>query len=531
MITKKTAGVIMAKDLSPFTGITRKRWSGVALVWLIIFLLFVLLYISARRSVMNEIRHQAMGVAIAAAAAINSDDIVQIQTAADTNKEAYARIQQYLGRVQSSNPDIRYVYTMRRSPKDNTRESDYEYVVDMAARDVNGDGMIDGAEICELPGKAYSASNLPELVKAWYYPSADPDISPDPPYPDLISGYAPIKNSHGQTLAIVGVDVTAATVRTKLVALRGVILLVWLALSLLTMAVVKLYYQQMEVLEHNQELSAELAERNSMLLAANDQLSRNNEKFRRELRLAQSVQMGFMPKSFPRPDKITFDKYYLACDMLGGDLFDVFNIDEDHVAIYMADIAGHGVSAALISGLLKMAVSSVREHETHTAAGLTATIFQPELVLVALNEMIARELPEYEFITLLYAVLDIPRYTLTVASAGHLSPIHYDAVDRKAAKWNVPTGPALGLMPQAAYPVTEKRVAPGDKVIFYTDGLTEAMNPQNEEFGDAPMMELVEAAGTQSPAQIVAAVKHAIDKHRGGREANDDFALLVAEIR
>ena len=59
MITKKTAGVIMAKDLSPFTGITRKRWSGVALVWLIIFLLFVLLYISARRSVMNEIRHQA----------------------------------------------------------------------------------------------------------------------------------------------------------------------------------------------------------------------------------------------------------------------------------------------------------------------------------------------------------------------------------------------------------------------------------------------------------------------------------------
>ncbi len=521
----------MAQELSFFTGITRRRWSGLVLVSLTILLLFVFLYVNARRSVLNEIRHQAMGVAIAAAAAISADDLAEVQHPGDASKEAYRRVQDYLGRVVATNPDVRYIYTMRRSNRDGARDSDYEFVVDRAPRDRNGNGTIDADEGCEPPGKPYDAAALPELVDAWYRPGADPGISPDPPYPDLISGYAPVKNARDQTVAIVGVDITAATVRMKLVTLRGVMLLVWLVLSGLILMVIQLYYQQQEALERIQALSEELAGRNEMLRAANVQLVRHNDEFRRDLKLAQSVQLGFLPKSFPRHDKVIFDKYYLTCEMLGGDLFDVFSMDDDHVGIYMADVAGHGVSAALISGLLKMAVASVREHHAAASGRLQANLSQPEMVLATLNEMLLKEIPAYEFITLIYAVLDIPHYTFAIASAGHPSPVKFDARAGQLVPCNVPTGTALGLVSGSTYPVVTVNVATGDKLVFFTDGLTEAMNENSEEFGEQRFFDLIRDTGRKAPSEVIQTVKCAVEQHRRSRAVNDDYSLLVAEIR
>jgi len=521
----------MQKGVPLFTGITRGRWTGIILVSLIILLLFIFLYASARRSVINEIRHQAMGVAIAAAAAIDADDIEAIRVPSDEHRPEYQRIQALLGRIEISNPDVRYVYTMRQSLADNAKPSDYEFVVDAAPRDINGNGVLDRAERSEPVGRAYDAARLPELVAAWYRPSADPSVSPDPPYPDLLSGYAPVKNARGQTVAIVGVDITAATVRVKLFALRGVIVIVWFVLTLLVILVVQLYYQQQEALDRNRALSSELASRNEMLRAANVQLSHNNEQFKQELKLAQSVQLGFLPKRFPRQDKILFDKYYLTCEMLGGDLFDVFTLDDDHVGMYVADVAGHGASAALVSGLLKMAVNSVREYHSVGTSFLQASLLQPEMVLAQLNDMLIKEIPDYEFITMVYAVLTLPTYRFTVASAGHLPPLQFQPRTGQVVNWNVPTGPALGLMPGSVYPVVEKAVMSGDKILFYTDGITEAMNADNELFGEERLVEVLKKKGAEPPSVITSALVQAIQLHRGQHVVTDDFSILVAEIR
>ncbi|HOW96977.1 MAG TPA: hypothetical protein PK634_04240, partial [Kiritimatiellia bacterium] len=304
-------------------GVSHRRWTGLAAASLIVLLLFALLYISARRSVINEIRHQAMGIAIAVAESLDPADLEQVHKPEHIGTPPYQRVQHYLGRVVSSNSDIRYIYTMRRALREDAREDDYEFVVDGPARDIDEDGVIAADEESELPGKAYSARHLPELVAAWRQPMADPEVSPDPPYPDLMSGYAPVHNERGQTVAIVGADITATTVRAKLLALQIVIATVWVVLTLLMIMVVSLFYREQEALETNRALAAELAGRNEMLRAANTELAHNNEQFVREMKLAQSVQLGFLPKSFPRQDKIVFDRYYLTCDMLGGDLFDV----------------------------------------------------------------------------------------------------------------------------------------------------------------------------------------------------------------
>lgn len=516
---------------APARGGRRRRWAGVAAASVAVFLLFCFLYIGSRRSVMNEIRHQAMGIAIAVAESLDPADLEQIKAPDDAGLPAYQRIQKYLGRVVSSNSDIRYIYTMRRALREDAREDDYEFIVDGPARDIDGDGVIAEDEESELPGKEYSARHLPELVAAWRQPMADPEVSPDPPYPDLMSGYAPVRNERGQTVAIVGADITAATVRAKLLALQIVIVSVWGVLTLLMALVVSLFFREQEALEANRALSAELAGRNEMLRAANTELAHNNEQFVREMKLAQSVQLGFLPKSFPRQDKIVFDRYYLTCEMLGGDLFDVFTLDDDHVGMYMADVAGHGVSAALISGLLKMAVSSARDNAAGDAGALTARLTQPDKTLSTINDMLVKELPEYEFITMIYAVLDIPSCTFHVASAGHLSPLKYEAASQKVVSWDIPTETALGLIEKCAYTTVSRTVAPGDKILFFTDGLVEAMNARGEEFGEDALRKQFEQQAPQPPAQIITALRQSVEQHRGGEKVSDDYSILVAEIR
>ena len=512
-------------------GVSHRRWTGLAASSLIVLLLFALLYISARRSVINEIRHQAMGIAIAVAESLDPADLEQVHKPEHIGTPPYQRVQHYLGRVVSSNSDIRYIYTMRRALREDAREDDYEFVVDGPARDIDEDGVIAADEESELPGKAYSARHLPELVAAWRQPMADPEVSPDPPYPDLMSGYAPVHNERGQTVAIVGADITATTVRAKLLALQIVIATVWVVLTLLMIMVVSLFYREQEALETNRALAAELAGRNEMLRAANTELAHNNEQFVREMKLAQSVQLGFLPKSFPRQDKIVFDRYYLTCEMLGGDLFDVFTLDNDHVGMYMADVAGHGVSAALISGLLKMAVTSARESPGGEAGALTARLIQPDKTLSTINDMLVKELPEYEFITMIYAVLDIPTCTFHVASAGHLSPLKYEAATRQVVSWDIPTETALGLVEKCAYTTVQRTVAPGDKILFFTDGLVEAMNVRGEEFGEEALRRQFGQQALQPPAQIITALRQSVEQHRGGEKVSDDYSILVAEIR
>ena len=514
-----------------FSGLTRRRWTGLALMWTSVAILFIILYMTARRAVIDEIRHHAMGVAIAVAAGIDAADLEQVHTPDDMGKEAFLRVQRLLDRVSKQNPDVRYIYTMRRSTEPDAVVTDYVFVVDESPRDRDGDGVISEDELGEEPGAPYDATTWPQLVEAWHRPTADTRIQPDPPYPDLISGYAPIKNDLGQTVAVVGVDITADTVHGKLLAVQVAIVPVSLIIIFLITLVVSLYYQQREAFEEIKRLSEALASRNDMLRASNKQLAEHNSRMERDLKLAQTVQLGFLPTAFPRQDRLVIDRFYLTSDMLGGDLFDVFSLDHDHVAMYMADVSGHGVSAALISGLLKMAVSSVKEKGGFARGHLHADLFQPDRVLYTLNEMLVKEIPEYEFITMIYAVLDLSDNSFRIANAGHPYPIAYSLRRKELELWKFPNGPALGFMEGQDFPVKEMTVEEGDRLIFYTDGLTEAMNEAAEEFGDERLLALLREHGAETPTAIIDAVRAAVDLHRNGEAVSDDFSMLVTEIR
>ena len=510
----------MTKTPSFFTGITARRWTGLVLVWLTILILFTFLYTSARRSVLNEIRHQAMGVAVAAAAAVSPEDVAQVHGPADEDKDAYKRIQGYFGHVIEQNPDVRYLYTMRRSPRDGATSSDFEFVVDAAPRDANRNGVIDKDEICEPPGKPYNARDLPELVSAWHRPSADPGPFPDPPYPDLLSGYAPVRNNMGHTIAIVGADITASTVRTKLFALRGVMFLVWLVMSLLIMMVVQLYYQQNEALELNKALSEELSLRNEMLRAANVELLKHNEEFQRELKLARSVQPGFASGTSPRPERVVFDKFFMTAEMTGGGLLDTFMIDDEHAGFYLADVAGHSAGAALIAGLFKMTLATGDASHARITGHLRAQLTHPEMVLATLNDLLLKEIPDHAALSMTYAVLDIPRYRITISCAGQTSPIVFDPYAGTFARQEVLSGPLLGERLGTEYPVLRLDTAPGGRILFHTQALLKALGGES---GEKRLMDLLRKSVQLSTGDLLEAIRKAAE--------GNDYSILTADIR
>jgi signal transduction histidine kinase len=257
--------------------LSKRRCVGFLGAWAVIGLLFAILYSHERLALVGEVRSHAQGIAAAVAAGVNASDIEAVKTPEDAGSESFRRVQAVLDNLAATEPAVTYIYTMRRSAAPGAKETDYEYVVDQAPRDRDRDGELDPDEDYEAIGNPYDASEYPRLVEAWMHPSADDELSPDPPYGVLLSGYAPIKTAEGKTVGIVGVDISAKTISDKLFQTRVVIIYVAVLMCTLVALAVQLVYQQHESISMNQALRDALDEKYQELqrvLQLREELSR-----------------------------------------------------------------------------------------------------------------------------------------------------------------------------------------------------------------------------------------------------------------
>ncbi len=491
--------------------------------WLAVIMLFGWMTRTADKAVLDEIRAQARGIAVALAAALDPDELAQIHGPDDMTRPGFQRIQELIDNVTAANPDVRYAYVMRRDTTPGSPDTAYLYIVDERERDRNGNGVIDDDERAQQPGTPYDATDFPAMVAAWHAPAADEAVTADPPYPDSISGYAPVRGADGGTAAIVGVDVLADTVRSKKAAVRRAAWVLALAMNALLTVVLVLYRKQHLALARNEALTRELETRNRLLHAANAQLERMNRQYEEELKLAQDVQLGLLPREFPRHDRLSFDRCFVTCEMLGGDLYDAFQVDDDRIVLYVADVAGHGASAALISGLVKMTVEAMKaERDADPIVG------RPGAALARINRLVGREIPSDKFVTIIYAVFDLRASVCRLASAGHPPPVL--ASGGVATPIAMPTGAAIGLCEAGDWPEADCSFGARDKLVFYTDGITEAMNSAGEEFGDERFLALLRAHGAEPAPVVIERLSRALAGHRGAITASDDYTLVIAEF-
>ncbi|MBI1885988.1 MAG: SpoIIE family protein phosphatase [Chloroflexi bacterium] len=222
----------------------------------------------------------------------------------------------------------------------------------------------------------------------------------------------------------------------------------------------------------------------------------HRERIEQELRVAHEIQMAFLPKESPRLPGWQMEAYYQPARAVGGDFYDFIDFPHkgDHVGLVVGDVSDKGVPAALV-------MCATRSMLRVASQGLES----PGEVLAAVNELLYRDIPPNVFVTCLYAVLDLASGRMRYANAGHNLP--YLRTNRSVAELRA-TGMPLGLMPGMAYEEKTVTVAPGDSILFHSDGLVEAHNADREMFGFPRLMGLVE-------------------KYPGGARLID---LLVAEL-
>ncbi|MFH1024894.1 MAG: PP2C family protein-serine/threonine phosphatase [Planctomycetota bacterium] len=236
-------------------------------------------------------------------------------------------------------------------------------------------------------------------------------------------------------------------------------------------------------------------------------------------RNARRVQARMLPSRVPERPGYEFARHYRSCDHLGGDFYDFIDFPDGRIGIVIGDVAGHGVEASLIMGMVKMALG-MRGRE----------LADPGEVIRKVNGDIRPALEIQTFITCCYAILDSERHHLWMARAGHDYPLFYHAADDRVEEIQTP-GMAIGLLggdtfDRAIVPV-EATLEPGDSLIVYTDGLVELNNPQGEEFGHDRFCQAIRQHGPCGAGGFIESLIRETDTFRGGCMPQDDITLVV----
>jgi sigma-B regulation protein RsbU (phosphoserine phosphatase) len=370
------------------------------------------------------------------------------------------------------------------------------------------------------------------MQEALQGPSADEEITVDQ-WGTWLSGYAPLFDDDGEVIGILGVDLSQEDLRRTLLKIRVASSGAWLVIAVLITLAFVFLSQRVQAFDQLRRQDMLLQQQNDQLRLTNQSLADANHQFAKQLELAQRVQRRFLPAEFPRADRVAFGSIYIACEAVGGDLYDVFPIDDSHIGLYIADVSGHGISAALIGATLKMSVEAMKTRHADLApvGGANGSpLLRPSELVMTLNGIISENLDRDQFITMQYAVISIRSGAMTLCNAGHTWPVLWRAADGRAELIETSSGLPIGFVVESVLSEQRIELAPGDKIVLYTDGLTETESPTGEMFGDERLAAAVASHGREGAQGLVAKIKETADAFAQGHPSADDVALVVAEI-
>jgi sigma-B regulation protein RsbU (phosphoserine phosphatase) len=235
-----------------------------------------------------------------------------------------------------------------------------------------------------------------------------------------------------------------------------------------------------------------------------------------ELELSQVVQRGLLPQQAPNIPGLSVAAFSRPAQIVSGDYFDFVQFKDGGYGIVMADVSGHGVSAGMLMSSLQTAF--------HT---LVPVADSPLDVLERINHLYAHNINVTTFVTVFFGKLNPDTRTFTYGSAGHNSGYLYRPATNEEVLLH-PTGPAIGLM--EGFHVRSEQVVlnPGDTLVLYTDGVTEAMNPAHEEFGLDRLADAIRENSSLSPEQLIQRILLALNNFTGGTPLVDDVTLVAA---
>jgi serine phosphatase RsbU (regulator of sigma subunit)/anti-sigma regulatory factor (Ser/Thr protein kinase) len=232
------------------------------------------------------------------------------------------------------------------------------------------------------------------------------------------------------------------------------------------------------VLLNSLAIQAAPAIRVAQMVREHQVAARERERIEQEMRVARLIQQTLLPKDLPALPGWKLSRYYQPAREVGGDFYDFIYFDDGRLALIIGDVTDKGVPAALVMATTRSILRTAAQR-----------LVSPGKVLEIVNNILCSEIPPKMFVTCLYAVLDPATGQLVYANAGHDLPYwrHRGGVSELRA-----TGMPFGLMPDRCYEEKQVVLAPGDRILFYSDGLVEAHNPEYAMFGFPRLMALLE---------------------------------------
>jgi hypothetical protein len=249
----------------------------------------------------------------------------------------------------------------------------------------------------------------------------------------------------------------------------------------------------------------------------------SGRQYEEELALARRVQRDLFPREDLHTTNVEFAARFIPSRQVGGDLYDIFQTDDGGVAMVLGDVSGKGLSAALLMGVVQGAV------RTSSDTGLSAN---HEYAAARLNHLMCMKTGRERFVSLFWCYLNPEGTKLSYINAGHLPPILVRERFGQADAWRLEQGggPVMGVIPGAMYRQAEVDIKPGDLLVVFSDGVSEATNAQGGEFGEDGIVESVKRAWQKSAGGVCDSVLADVRDFLGNELPHDDQTLMVVRL-
>lgn len=257
-----------------------------------------------------------------------------------------------------------------------------------------------------------------------------------------------------------------------------------------------------------------------------EQINQIHQKLLDDLEHARDIQLSMLPKKMPDTQRAAFEACYFPAERVGGDFYNVFKLEENKIGMYIGDVSGHGVSAAMLTVFLNQSFKARKEN----AQGVKETL-SPSVVLENVHaDYIQTEFKSEVYIAMLYGIFDLSTREFTFASAGlNVSPMIVTASGEVSEL--IIKGFPICKITNASYNDSTVKLNKGDKVLFYTDGLIEAENPEREVYSDLRLKAQLHKNKNLNALQLTKSISEHVFKFIESCKLRDDITFFVMEIK
>jgi sigma-B regulation protein RsbU (phosphoserine phosphatase) len=271
-------------------------------------------------------------------------------------------------------------------------------------------------------------------------------------------------------------------------------------------------YQALENSNHR------LKEMNERLAQVNEELRIAHVKINNDLDHARVIQTNLLPRGFADSAFMKVGARYIPASTVGGDYYDFFKIDQEHYGLIVADVSGHGVAAAMIMAMTKVLLKT-----------FSPQIISPKQTLEKINSIFQNDIKTDNFVTVFYAILNTNTKQLTYVSAGH-NPIIY--MDKKTKEYELikAEGLFLGVFEDMLLQDRSRITKSGDRIVLYTDGLTEAENKSGEMYSMERLCDISQKLSHLKPDEFLDQVLKDLKSYTQNKTLEDDVTMMVIDF-